>query len=111
MEQWVAEYERLKKLNEGILRGNMGSEPAKTKAVSAATKEAMRIVMQKIAPVPYLSAFRDLRAFELNYYVTQLFLPPRSEASSGLRAPSGCYYERHWRSIELGYYFVRSTHR
>jgi hypothetical protein len=30
LEQWVAEYERLKKLNEEILRG--GAEPTKPKA-------------------------------------------------------------------------------
>src|SRR5450755_316755 len=28
LEQWVAEYERLKKLNEDIVRGPVGSEPA-----------------------------------------------------------------------------------
>lgn len=33
LEQWVAEYERLKKLNEEILRGKVRSEPAKHKAV------------------------------------------------------------------------------
>jgi hypothetical protein len=32
LEQWVAEYERLKKLNEEILRGKVGIRSAKTKA-------------------------------------------------------------------------------
>ena len=32
LEQWVAEYERLKKLNEEILRGKAGSETALRKA-------------------------------------------------------------------------------
>jgi hypothetical protein len=32
LEQWVAEYERLKKLNEDIVRGKVGAEPAKAKA-------------------------------------------------------------------------------
>jgi hypothetical protein len=34
LEQWVAEYEQLKKLNEEILRGKVTTEPAKPKAVS-----------------------------------------------------------------------------
>jgi hypothetical protein len=34
LEQWVAEYERLKKLNEEILRGNVGWEPARRKAAN-----------------------------------------------------------------------------
>ena len=33
--QWVAEYERLKKLNEEILQGKVGSEPGKPPAKSA----------------------------------------------------------------------------
>jgi hypothetical protein len=38
LEQWVAEYERLKRLNEEILRGKVGSEPARRKAA----KERLR---------------------------------------------------------------------
>jgi len=34
LEQWVAEYERLKKLNEEVLRGKGAMESAKPKAVS-----------------------------------------------------------------------------
>lgn len=39
LEQWVAEYERLKKLNEKILGGRVPSEPAKPKALRARPRE------------------------------------------------------------------------
>jgi hypothetical protein len=39
LEQWVAEYERLKKLNEDIVRGKVGSEPTKRKAKSAPSRK------------------------------------------------------------------------
>jgi hypothetical protein len=39
LEQWVAEYERLKKRNEEILRGQVESEPAKNKVVAARSRK------------------------------------------------------------------------
>jgi hypothetical protein len=39
LEQWVAEYERLKNLNEHLLRGKLGSETAPRKATNARSRK------------------------------------------------------------------------
>jgi hypothetical protein len=39
LEQWVAAYERLKKLNEHSLRGKLGSETALRKAANASIRK------------------------------------------------------------------------
>ena len=49
LEQWVAEYQRLKKVNEQILREKVGSETAPRKATNARSrkKELSRSVLLK----------------------------------------------------------------
>jgi hypothetical protein len=39
LEQWVAEYQRLKKVNEEILREKVGSETAPRKATNARSRK------------------------------------------------------------------------
>ena len=39
LEQWVAEFDRLKKFNEDILRGQVGSEPVKRATTAGSRKK------------------------------------------------------------------------
>jgi hypothetical protein len=41
LEQWVTEFDRLKKLNEDILRGKVGAERAKTDATVARPRKKL----------------------------------------------------------------------